>query len=161
MNNSLVRNFTCACTGKSQLGTICLHYMVIYHPSNYTACSFSKCGDLKGSAMLFLIVVSVFSGAAAIIYALSLLVLLYDLMVPLEYSSFPHNSIFRVSCSYRIILLIQEGSIKPKHILNILWNMHAGDNKGKLPRFCNSLAKSADQHWELSQIFPTKWRKHW
>lgn len=86
--------------------------MVICHPSNYTACSFSKYDDLKGSAMLFLIVASVCSGAAAIIYALSLLVLLHDFVVPLKYSAFPHNSIFRVSSSYRVELLIQEGPIK-------------------------------------------------
>lgn len=69
--------------------------------------------------MLFLIVASVFSGAGAIIYAPSLLVLLHDFMLPLEYSAFPHNPIFRVSCSYRIELLIQEGPIKAKHLVNI------------------------------------------
>lgn len=69
--------------------------------------------------MLFLIVASVFSRAAAIIYVLSLPVLLRDFMVPLEYSAFPHNSIFRVPCSYRVELLIQ-GPIKQTHLVNIL-----------------------------------------
>lgn len=107
-------------TGKSLLGTICLYKMAICHPSNYTACSFSKCDDLKGSAMLFLIVASVFSGTEVIIYALSLPVLFHDFMAPLENSDFPHNLIFSVSCSYRIELLIHEGPINTKHLVNIL-----------------------------------------
>lgn len=57
--------------GKSLLWSICLHEAAICHPSNYTACSFSKCNDLKGSAVLFPVVAFVFRGTAATIYALS------------------------------------------------------------------------------------------
>lgn len=68
--------------------------------------------------MLFLVVVTVFSRAAALIYAPSFLVLFHDFITPL--GAFSFLSQLRLPCPRRVELTVQEGPIKPKHLVNVL-----------------------------------------